>query len=360
MTWNQAYATNWGRSQGILGANEVAANGLLDSRVKAGGLTNQYLAAQQGANAMQPNQNGVVPMTVEPLHQWEKSGLSGLASVGQGGAAASQAAMNQFSTMLSNPQSFAQLYTSPYFKQYLDSASGALADGTKPVTMEEIQEVANPYADHLKTQLSEEGERARAQITAALGNRGARSFGDTVSGNRLSAVDKSVIDGMGDINYKIFQDALGQVNTNRNRSFNAANGYQGLAGLSQQGFGNAIGLGIDGASRQFDMGRTALSDTIDAGKYVRSYNQGINDQIGSEIKASQNQDITNLQTMVDLIMRAYGGGSSMPVEKANSLQQVGAGLTGLYGLGKYLNTGTVNNLPWTSPGNVNPTGGFYL
>jgi len=288
-------------------------------------------------------QNGATPILAEPLHQYERSGLQTL-----GGSGVNQSmtdALGYLQQMNSNPTGFAGRYTDPRVSGYMDSAAGATQAGINPVTMQEIQGVQNPYASALKNRLTEYGQQARAGILANQGVRGGRSFGDTAQGVRQGMLDNELLSKSSDIDYQTFQDALGQINTERNRSLtggaqfgNLANGAQGIFSSAMQnglasigGLYNA-GAGVQGAQNE------AAGNQIDAGNYIRTYNQGINDLVQNNLLQGQGypaQQISNVTDWLKYFQSGTGGAQpgANSLSTAGGLAQVGGGLLSMFGGG---------------------------
>lgn len=281
-------------------------------------------AAPQG-----PSGAGVVPATAVPMHQYEKAGLQSLANPNYLGGGLMGGAVGMLQEMQADPAAFAAKYTNPQATKYMTQAGEYTAGGAKPITLEEVQGVANPFAGALKNRLTESGEIARAAIKANQGTRGARSFGDTVQGMREGALDKELLSKGSDIDYQTFADATGLVERMRDRGLSAGGQFGNLATAAQGITSNAREGGLGGISALFQAGQTARSNQIEnfrnqveAGKYIRDYNQNVSDQIGNDILAEQEYPLNNLKNVLALL-ESFKSGTGGATPKANSLETAG-------------------------------------
>lgn len=240
-----------------------------------------------------------MPLLQEPLHEWEKQGLSQQAQ----GVDTSQmtAILNEL-------------------RAKLGGASGMVAQGTAAVTPDEVARIQNPYASTLKTRLSDAAEKIRARVTADQGLRGARSFGDTATGVQMGMIDEEELRGRGDIDYNTWEAALNQINAERNRLISGA--------------GTEYGGAIPGASTAYDMaggigriGQDNALSKIASGRYVRGYNQNINDIMEADRLAERNYPLDQLAKTLNLLA-PYGSNtsSSQVGGMASPLTQAGGAL----------------------------------
>lgn len=280
--------------------------------------------------------NGLVPATVEPLHQYEKNALMASANPGLLGGGGMVDAQRMLRDYMGNPSAMMGQYTNPLATQYMQQAGTAINSGMAPITAQEVQSIQNPFTDVLKARLSEAGEKTRAAILANQGTRGARSFGDTVQADRMSSLDKEMLMGNREIDYQGFQDALGILENMRNR--NMAGG-QALGSLGTQAQGiteSAAGLGLANIASLFRMGQeqTAQNERninrqLGAGAYIRDYNQRINDAIGNDMLAEQGNDANKVSQILGWL-KSYQSGTDGSSPGANSLQRA-AGLAQIGG-----------------------------
>lgn len=288
--------------------------------------------------ATSPYAGGVVPMTVEPLNSWEKTGLSSLANPGQLAGGSMDMVNKILQQMAQNPQAFAAQNTNPLATQYSKQAGDLTTASTAPITQSEVAGVANPFSAALKDQLTQAGQKARAAITANQGLRGARSFGDTSQGNEMGLLDQGITNAGANIDYSTFQDALSQLQAERGRTLSAG-GQLGTLATGAQGItSNASSGGLAGLSALFGAGSNITQQGLDniknqigAGNYVRTYNQGVNDLIGQDIQAGNSYPTTNLTNIMNLL-KNFQSGTAGAVPGANSLETAGGGLTAGSGL----------------------------
>ena len=339
----------------------------------------QFLAAQDAkAKATQPPgtaapaagnlpaqfQNGTVPITVEPMNDWQKEALSALQNPGSLGGGGMIDAQNMLKEMLANPQAFAAKYTNPQATTALNSGQAALAAGTAPITMQDIQGVENPYADALKARLTQAGERARAAINATEGQRGGRSFGDTATGVRNANLDSELLMGEGDINHQSFADAVAMLQDMRNRSVQGGQAFGNLATQAQGINTNAAQTGMAGTGALFDSGQIRtnqgfqnINNRLAAGDRVFNYNQGVNNLIGEDmLKDTPEAKIGQIMEW----LKSLQSNNSGATPAANSMTTAGGIMNTLAGLfngggGSFAPAGPVTtsntgSLPWLSAG----------
>lgn len=291
-----------------------------------------------------PYQGGVVPMTVEPLHQWEQAGLTQMAQPPAYGQGSMTMANQMLQQMMANPQATAAQYTNPMATSYMSRAGDVTNMAINPITMSEVEGARNPYSQALKSRLTQEGERARAAILANQGMRGARSFGDTSQGVRQGMLDQEMLSKSSDIDYNTYRDAQAMLENLRNRQLSGGAQFGNLAGQAQGITNSAFGNAFTGASALFgagqnltELGRQTAQDKLGAGQYIREYNQGVNDMIGNDILASI-QDSPQKMSQVLSWLQSFGSntGPTAAPTGANSLQQLGGLATAGGGLLDYL------------------------
>ena len=245
----------------------------------------------------------VTPALEEPLHEWEKTGLTALSK----GVDTSQmqGALSQLQGLLGN--------------------NGMLERATASVNPNEVATMQNPYSQSLKDKLSTSAQQIRAAATSQQGLRGGRSFGDTATGVQMGMIDQGQLQGEADIDYQTWQDSLGQINNERNRLLSGA------------------GLGVAGAQTQYNMadgiGQQGVQNALgqmQAGNYVRGYNQNLNDIVKSELLAKQGDPLARLQNSLGLT-GAFSGSTSSGQSggMANNMQQFGGLMQGLGGSGLF-------------------------
>jgi hypothetical protein len=306
-----------------------------------------------------PYEGGIVPGTIEPLHQFTKAGLMEQGQPPAYGGGSMVMANQYLQNLMQNTPA-----VNPLATQYMTEGGNMTRGSASPITMQDIEGVRNPFSQALQDRLTEQGQQARAEIMSAQGMRGGRSFGDISQGRRDSYLDAELLRGRQDIDYKTYESAINQMQQQRNRELQAG-GQMGQLGAAAQnvttsGFNNALGAAdaVFGAGRQLtDVGRQRANDQINAGEMIRVYNQSVNDQIGANILGAANYEPQQLKTVQDLLSVFQSGTSYSPQSTPSTLGQIGGAATAL---GGYLNTPTVGTLPWTTPGNVRPGGGWYI
>lgn len=281
-------------------------------------------------------QASYTPALQEDLHGWEKSGLETLAR----GADTTQ--MNKVYGNLTADSGAA-----------LDRSSEYAATGASTITAEEVEALRNPYSTALKDQLSESAEKVRAQAMVGQGQRGGRSFGDTSTGIQMSNINSDIIQGENTIDYNTWQDAMAQATGGRGRNLQAAGLETNNAGTYGANAANTFNMAKDISGT----GVANAQAQINAGSYVRDYNQNINDIMLQDIKAKQADELARLQNEQGLLA-PYGGQQSTggSAGGANTMQQIGGAgqaLAGVYtnpqGYNSGMPAGAVdlgNAMPW--------------
>lgn len=279
----------------------------------------------QGANTTAqaaPIQGGGIPLSAEPLHQWEQTALSRMANPGAMGGGGMEQGQQLLKDFAANPQQFISRFTNPMATQYLQQAGQAFTGANAPVTGEEIQARMNPFQqqviDTSLQQLSSSGAKARAALLKNLGTRGAAGFGSTVTGTQLGELERGQIRDAAtlgaNLRYQGFNDATGQVNAERNRGIQVGQGFGNLGTQAQGVTTAAAGLGTGTAGALFDTGNirtnqgyNTLDRMLGAGKYVRDYNQGLATAAEQEMMDAQNFPMTQAQNVLNLLQGVRSG-----------------------------------------------------
>lgn len=368
MVWDVNTATQWGMSRGYLKPGEVAQGGLLDSRVRAAG-DSAWSSYQNTMNAMkQPGYTNAstvgMPLSVEPRNEWEKTALEGLANpglLGGGGMVDAQAKLRE---LLANPSATASTYTSPLANTYLTKAGDAVASGLKGYLQSDVDKYTNPLQSAVHDRIDDSAARAKAALMKNLGQRGGAAFGSTVTSDRLAQLDKGVRQEHQDVDYKGFQDAVANMQKERDRSITGGQVYGGLGSTAQDVFSNALGGASGNVKALFGMGQeqTAqgfknLKERLAAGKDVRSYNQNLADIIQSDLLAGDSWPRTNLSNTLALLKNFEGTtpGTYTPSTLSQIGSAVGAGVNIGDALKRYFpqtfDFGTMNNIDSTIANN---------
>lgn len=312
-------------------------------------------------------QNGAMPLHVVPLNEAERRGLSTYAAPGNLGGGAMQDAQGMLRNALKDPRAFGDQFIDPMASQYMGAAGDAVAAGIEDIGFDEVESMRNPYSAALKGRLSEAGEKAKAALLGTEGMRGARSFGDTMTGTRLGQLDRELLSKSSDIDYNTYNDAYGRLQAMRGLKLQGGQIYGNL-GTSAQGIrDNAMSAGLRGIGALFDTGQVRTqqglqnaSNQIKAGQYVRDYNQSVADMVAGDMLDEQNYPRTNLANTIGLLKQLESGSGATPAAPTD-LARVGAGLQ--LGAGVLSRAGAGgSSLPWQAPGNVRPDfmgGGFY-
>lgn len=268
--------------------------------------------------ALTPQQlvsGGVMPIGfVEPLNDWQKSGLTGLTQPATAG--------NDMYAMADQLTRFGQQITK-------NVSSEGISEGE---FLGRLNQYMNPYLDQVigrtTNSLNEAAAEARARIMAQQGFR--KAFGDTSLGVQRGEVDKGLMKNIGDatanLSYAGFNDArdasLGQLNTERDRALQGAGQIGNFAQIAQ-----ALGLGLDNRAQ------TDLTNRLGAGAYVQSQNQRYLDALNPEITGTQNYDSTRLQQLAGFLDAFKPTQfSSVATENPNFASRAGNAATALGGI----------------------------
>lgn len=272
-----------------------------------------------------PQNFGSAPMTVEPLNQWQKEAMQSIANPGMLGGGGMQDSIAQLKQFLANPLAGAARFTNPMATQYLTQAGQVANQAAAPITQGQVQEFANPFAQSLIDKLNESAGAAQASITARQGMRGAASFGDTVQGQRMGAIDRGRVQGESDIRYKTFQDALSALQNQRGQQIQVAGTLGNLGTGAQNVTQSATSQALTGTGQLFNAGQAAtqqgfetLKNKLAVGNQLQSYNQGVNNLIGQDIQNQQGFEGNQISQLINMLQK-YGGGASSVVPSSNAL-----------------------------------------
>lgn len=310
------------------------------------------MAYQPGVNpnaAMYPQFNsGVVPLTVNPIHQFSREALTSLSDPNtprSGGM--TLMAQQMLQRLGSDPQGFAAQYRDPRVNTALDSMGGQLEYAGSQVGQDDVDAYMNPYqkqvVDAYKDEWTDLGNRARAAIMSRTGD--SRAFGSSSQALQFSELANDMgrqgSTAIADLLYKGYGDALNQANTQRNRALQVAGGYGSQASMAQDTFANAMGLGGNVIGGFADLGNQIRGNTLGnlqnqmkSGQYIQDYNQRVADLVGGEIGRVTQNTPTRLSELAGYL------GQFQPTQqqwqqRPNSLQKIGAlaGAAGQFGAG---------------------------
>jgi hypothetical protein len=222
---------------------------------------------------------GVSPVgVVEPLTDWQKSALTGLAGGFQDNVYAPQV-QSAFSQAMQSVQGAPQL-TDASFQQYYNRYMN-------PYT----QDVVNRSSDAIKRQ----ADIRRAELLPKFRN----SFGSTAQGLEMSKLNDDSMRQIGDLSSSLFasgfEQATGNALNNYNSDFsNAMSRASAFGGLANQG--------MQASNFAYDNFRRPLQDRLGAGEYVQNQNQNMLDVVRGEIDARRNfpyDQLTRLQGRIE-------------------------------------------------------------
>lgn len=269
MAWNVTTATRWGRNNGFLGENEIAKDGLLDGRVTDPIARQKMQQAQQTFNSAPASTaaGGVVPITIEPRHDFEKQALRrfGSGDIGQ---------ISQ-----SNPRADRLM---DKFESVTDDSIALTKQGGSGFNQSEFDEVFNPYTEQVTQrsvdQLTDRAKDMRANLLRQMSsNRGNASFGDLYGAQRLGDIDEELISTAGDVllqgNNAGFSTALESLFRTRSNQLQAG---QQLAGTGAN-FANGANAAQSQQANQVQVGQSLLNNQLSAGTNIRGFNQNMSD-----------------------------------------------------------------------------------
>jgi hypothetical protein len=282
----------------------------------------------EDVNQFQPyiESAGVVPMTIEPMHQFEKQAYT------QTSQQQLSPYMAQASGFLSNMLN--QPTVNPLATQYMGDAASLTQRGAAPIAFNEVEAMRNPYAAAEKESLNEAGRQARAAMLARQGTRGAASFGNTAMGTEKGYLESELGRNLANVDYRSYNDAYERLLKERGLSLsggaNLGNIGTATQGLTSSGAG--IGRGIagslyDAGAGQVDAQRTLTADLLAAGQGIRGFNQGMLDYVARDTLGSQNYTPTQIAT-INSLLDIYGSQTgSQNTAGTSSLERIGGLLT---------------------------------
>lgn len=249
------------------------------------------------------DQGGVATVgQIEPLHEWQKQGLSELAQPNTAGNA-----------------NYAQAGNAA--NQQMD----ALKQGNTPITAEGLtaiaQKLQNPYqqqvVDTTLQGIDQDAAATRARLTAM--GAGRRSFGDSSSAIQLSELARNNANlrasTSANLNYQGYTDALNGANTiatgNANRALTAAPGFGSAASTF-------TGLG--------DLARNnSLADSqnkINAGTAVQNQNQRLLDATTGQMSSLYGYDANQIAALQNILAGFQSSTSSGSGSATNGLLSI--------------------------------------
>lgn len=206
--------------------------------------------------------------------------------------------------------------------------------------------------------INDAGDVARSRISAAAAKIG--RTGDSASALQMSELDKNiaqqVAETTGGLNYQGFQSAAGmaqnQINQNRSGTLQALSAGMQLPQI-------ASGLG----TTAYNQNASNIQNLLTAGNLVQrqdqNYLNAAANEFGQMTGGYDDQRLAQLQNLLTGLSPYFTGAAGPSPTSPNTASRIGNVLNVGGSAVSYLNTPTVNNLPWTTPGNVNPFGGYY-
>lgn len=301
---------------------------------------NHYLnyGQKEGRLASPTTGGGVQPLTIEPLNEWQRDALTQMSQ----GTTAGNDLLAAITGQLQTVQDQLSQVSQPRTPEQLNA---------------DIQTLINPYqsqvVDSTVQQISDAGEKARARILAATGGRDTSSAGVQLSEldrNIANAIAQATGDLMSSGYTNAGQLATGLYDINANTGVNSA---RTLASLP------AITSGVAQTQRNFALGD--IQNLLSAGNTVQSQNQRILDAITGQYQAQDQYDLDMVQALANILGGIPTSGSAgQVIQQPNTADRISS-LVGSTAGQSILNSvlGSGSSLPWQSPGNVNPLGGYY-
>jgi hypothetical protein len=273
---------------------------------------------------------GAIPIGVEPLHEWEKQGLTTQANPGLLGGGGMVEGQQRIRDYLANPQGGSQAYMSPEAKQALqkslgmfDKADTSLQQGTSAITGSDFDRYMNPFqkqvTDVALAQLEEDYGKARDARSAEINRRPSASFGDLFGAEKMAEIEGQRIKSRAEIpatyGYQGWQDSLAAIQGEKGRYLQAGQTYGGLGSslgnVSTQAQGvqsDAMNAGLKPISMLYDtgvqgtqVGFDAADRKIAAGGAVRGYNQSLADITMNDYMQERAFPRTNLSQTMEMI-----------------------------------------------------------
>lgn len=288
-----------GAAQAFIAANPNA-SAAYDQAV-----TNQVAAnqARMATGASATPTSGAMPVGIEPLHQFERAGLTSL------GTYQTPQAIGQAASSLSG------LMSSPVAQQYMQPMTQAEFDaGVARYTNPYQQQVTDQAISDIRTRADEMRNRI------AQRNPGARSFGSSSQGVQLASLAGDELDAIGrttgELGARGFEGAVSNLFNERS---------QGLTGLSTLGNLGVQLANVGGAQQSAEL--DAYRSQIGAGSNIRGYNQGVSDIAMQNYMNALNYPNTQLTDLGNLLGAVQG--NSYSGMQPSDQQRLGGGLYSL-------------------------------
>lgn len=294
-----------------------------------GGAADAFIANNPAAQAAMQNlytsvtntpnySDGVMPLNVVPMNPWEQTALQRMAS-----------GVNP-ATVQRDP------YADAFLKQaqgYTGDAASMIKTGAAPISESDISKFFNPYQrdviDASMTGLSRQAEELRAQLVKNAGQRGAASFGSTITANPMAALNRDLLETgsrlRSGLQYQGYSDAV--ANALKERGLMQVGGQQltSLAGTAGNLASTGQGIGSTAITNELNN----IQNQLGAGQTLRNYQQGVSDIAFNEYLAQQMAPLTQAQTSLGLIPQVTSGQQTQtyyqPSRSSSLLGKIAAG-----------------------------------
>lgn len=297
------------------------AQNLINTNPQAAAAYNAAVAQATSANnAARTDPTGIVPATVEPLHQYEREALTALGSnnIGALRAAGIDPRATQFLDR---------------FGQYSDEAAGMVRAGTKGFDQEEFDQYFNPYQEEVTERsidrLSLQAQEMRANLLRqTASNRGNATFGDLYGAQRMGDIDRELIQTSGDVrarsNESGFNTALESLFRQRANQIQGGNALGGMGGQ----FVNAAGQSQNVSNNGYQQALLGLTGQLGAGTTIRDYNQDLANLAFSNMTEPTRFNNELSTSAVQKTPGIQGGGISYTTEPYNRFSNIASGAGG--------------------------------
>lgn len=348
---SQQWATNWGRSKGLLSGNETATGGLLNTRI--GGNSRLRGDFDSGLKTFNTT-TGVRPTTIASQNPYQQQSLY---EMGQG--------TGQVQGKVFNP------YIADR-KASIDAARGAvdrLATPYKAYDQNDAAQFMNPYIQQVidinaRDARLREAER-RKSINESFAEAG--GFGSTALGLERSRNAMESERGISDMDAQMRAQGFDMA-TGRNmqlyegnraddfaRKMGQVGGYLNAASAYGGAMNDAMGLDAYGRS----VANMNVDRRLAAGDRIQAQNQAELDAYYNADAIQRQFPYTQNQFLADILARYPTGTQATSSTPGVGLVQ---GALGGASIGTSLSNAFSNSLPWQATGNTRPSylgGGFY-
>lgn len=292
----------------------------------------------------------VMPLGVEPLHEYERAALQ-------------QVGENPFGLSQQGTSPLAELFLERS-QPYMDEAADFYRVSGRGLTGDKIDAAMNPYqqqvVDRSVLRLNEEAEKIRAELLRRQGGRGSASFGDLRFSQQMGDIDQELLNKTGDmvsgLNYEGYNSTVNRLLNERGLQSRAGQGISGLGSSLGSLAGTAQNISTSGQNAALQ----ALAAQQNAGQNIRGFNQGLADIALSEYMANQNYPRTNLNNTLGMLPAFQSGTGQQVVRSDSGSQRLGNTLTTIGGVLSQPNISQgLSNFSFGDPFDVVPNSGGY-